>query len=177
MKDAEKLNEAQQRRLYASCQYIDGLLCDIEQAFHQADSLSPFPRYIVDLTPAEIAQLEDRIRRIRERLLQTLSWQDMRPEVPEIPTTRVVLTSLAFIDIAIEELSPQYLRGCGAVPEGAIEGLNRVIRDLRSVTRGMERHLRVQMTAQSSGSNEGNPIRSSGRCPVKGVMKDAGTQE
>ncbi len=154
MHDAEKLNEPQQRHLYASCQYIDGLLCDIEQIFSQENSLSPFPRYVIDLPPAAMKQLEDHVRRIREQLLQALAWQQIRPEEPEIPVSRAVLTNLSFIGIAIEELSPQYMRGCGAVPEGAIEGLNRVIRELRCAARGMERHLREQMADREAKSGD-----------------------
>jgi len=145
MQDAERLNDAQQRRLYASCRYIDELLCDLEQALHQADSLSPFPRFVIDLTPAEVSELEGHIRRIRDQLLQSLQWQQLSPETPGIPATRAVLTNLSFIDIAIEELNPRHMRGCGAVPEGAIEGLNRVIRDLRSVTRGMELYVHQEL--------------------------------
>jgi hypothetical protein len=45
------LNDAQQRRLSITCKYIDKLLCDIEQRSSFAASQSPFPRYVVDLTP------------------------------------------------------------------------------------------------------------------------------
>ena len=155
MQDAEKLNEAQQRRLYASCRYIDGLLCDLEHALHQADSLSPFPRYVADLTLAEVGQLEEHIRRIREQLLRTLAWQQMKPDTPEIPATRAALTSLTFIDIAIEELTPRHLRGCGAVSEGAIEGLNGVIRDLLSVIRGMELYIQQKVAARKAEIKDG----------------------
>ncbi|MGD0479102.1 MAG: hypothetical protein ABSA42_02950 [Terracidiphilus sp.] len=155
MHDAEKLNEAQQRRLYASCQYIDGLLCQLEQAFHQEDSLSPFPRYVNDLNPAQMNKLKDQIRRIREQLLETLAWQGMKPESPSIPTSRVALTSLTFIDMTIEELSPRHLRGCGAVPEGAIDGLNRVVRDLRFAAGAMESYLRKKIASREEELNEG----------------------
>ena len=153
--DAEKLNEAQRRRLYASCQYIDGLLCQLEQAFHQEDSLSPFPRYVNDLNPAQMNKLKDQIRRIREQLLETLAWQGMKPESPSIPTSRVALTSLTFIDMTIEELSPRHLRGCGAVPEGAIDGLNRVVRDLRFAAGAMESYLRKKIASREEELNEG----------------------
>ena len=155
MQDAEKLNEAQRRRLYASCQYIDGLLCQLEQAFHQEDSLSPFPRYVNDLNPAQMNKLKDQIRRIREQLLETLAWQGMKPESPSIPATRVALTSLTFIDMTIEELSPRHLRGCGAVPEGAIDGLNRVVRDLRFAAGAMESYLRKKIASREEELNEG----------------------
>ena len=115
-RDRGELNAAQQRRLYVTCSYIDRMLVEIEQVLHESTSPSPFPRHIVDITPAQARVLEDHIRRLREQLLRTLAWQQMKPEQPEIPATRSVLTHLEFVDIAIEELKPSYMRGSGAVP-------------------------------------------------------------
>ena len=140
-----KLNEPQQRRLIITCKYIDSLLSDIENALHSAASESPFPRYLVDVTPAQALEIEDHIRRLRSQLLRTLDWQRMKPEPPEIEVTRLIATDLAFVDIAIEELKPKHLRGCGAVPEDAVDELNRMIHELRSMVKSMERSVRQEM--------------------------------
>jgi hypothetical protein len=140
-----ELNENQQRRLIITCQYIDKLLGDIEQVLHSATSLSPFPRYVVDITPAQARVIEDYIRRLRSQLLRALDWQHMKPEPPEIPVTRSIMVNLTFIDIAIEELRPSYMRGCGAVPEDAMDELNGVVHELRSLAGSMERYLRQEL--------------------------------
>jgi hypothetical protein len=70
----------------------------------------------------------------------------LKPESPEIPVTRSVLTDLAFVDIAIEELKPRYMRGCGAVPEDAVDGLNGVVHELRSLAGNMERYIRQELS-------------------------------
>jgi len=140
-----ELNEAQQRRLAVTCQYIDKLLSSIEHALHSASSLSPFPRYVVDVTPAQTRVLEDHIRRIRSQLLRALDWQQMKPEAPEIPVTRAVTTDLAFVDIAIEELRPSYMRGSGAIPDDAVEELNGVVHELRSLVQSMDRYVRQEL--------------------------------
>jgi GTP-binding protein EngB required for normal cell division len=139
------LNEVQQRRLSITCKYIDKLLCDIEQALHSAASPSPFPRYLVDITPAQSRVIEDHIRRLRAQLLRALDWQHLKPEPPEVPVTRSVTVDLTFIDIAIEELKPSYMRGCGAVPEDAVDELNGVVHELRSLAGSMERYLRQEL--------------------------------
>ncbi|MGH9600275.1 MAG: dynamin family protein [Terracidiphilus sp.] len=144
MRAPGELNDAQQRRLSITCEYIDKLLCDVEHILHQAASNSPFPRHVVDITPAQTRVLEDHVRRLREQLLRTLAWQNMKPEPPDIPATRAVLTNLAFIDIAIEELKPSYMRGSGAVPDDAVDELNGVVHELRSVVQGMERYIRQE---------------------------------
>jgi GTP-binding protein EngB required for normal cell division len=148
------LNDAQQRRLSITCKYIDKLLCDIEHALHSAESGSPFPRYAVDVTPAQARVIEDHISRLRSQLLRTLAWQHMKPEPAEIPVTRSVMTDLAFVDIAIEELRPSYMRGCGAVPEDAVAELNGVVHELRSLVGGMEQYLR-----QDPGANLESRLR------------------
>ena len=140
-----ELNENQQRRLIITCQYIDKLLGDIEQVLHSTTSLSPFPHYVVDITPAQARVIEDHIRRLRAQLLRALDWQHMKPEPPQIPATRSIAVGLTFIDIAIEELRPSYMRGCGAVPEDAVNELNGVVHELRTLVESMDRYVRQEL--------------------------------
>ena len=142
-----ELNKPQQRRLEVTCRYIDGLLSEIEHALHSATSESPFPRYVVDVTLAQAREIEGHIRRLRSKLLQVLAWQHMKPEPPDIPVTRSVLTDLAFVDIAIEELKPIHMRGCGPVPADAVDELNGAIRELRSLVGSMESYVRHEIGA------------------------------
>lgn len=139
-----ELNDPQQRHLRVTCQYIDKLLGDIESVLHAAASKSPFPRYVIDITPAQARVVEDHIRRLRSQLLRTLAWQHMKPNPPDIPATRAVMTDLSFIDIAIEELKPGYMRGYGHVAEDAVRELNGVVYELRSLVEGMERYVRQE---------------------------------
>jgi hypothetical protein len=140
-----ELNEAQRRRLSVTCKYIDGLLGDIEHALHSQESESPFPHFVVDVTPVQIRVIEDHIRRLRAQLLKALDWQHMKPEPPEIPVSRTVVTDLGFIDIAVEELRPRYMRGCGAIPEDAIDGLNQVVDELRNLVHGIKHSIREEL--------------------------------
>jgi len=142
---AGELNENQQRRLRVSCEYIDKLLADIDDILHASISQSPFPRYIVDVSPAQVRVLEDYIRRIRSQLVHTIAWQQMRPEPPDIPATRAVATNLSFVDIAIEELRPKYMRGFGEVPGDAVGELNGVVHELRSLVGGMQAYLSQEL--------------------------------
>jgi hypothetical protein len=140
-----ELNEAHRRRLSVTCCYIDRLLCEVEGILHEEASKSLFPRHVVDLSPAQTQVLEDHVRQIREQLLRTLAWQNIVPDPPEIPATRATLTHLAFVDIAIEELKPSYMRGSGTIPDDVAEELNGVIQELRSVTQSMNLYLRQEL--------------------------------
>jgi GTP-binding protein EngB required for normal cell division len=139
------LNENQQTRLRITCRHIDRLLSDIDDILRTATSQSPFPRYAVNLSLAQIRVLEDYIRRFRSQLVRTMEWQGMKPEPPDIDATHAVLTHLAFVDIAIEELKPQYMRGSGPVPEDAVAELHGVVHELRSLVTGMERYLKQEL--------------------------------
>jgi len=143
-----ELSDIQKRRLIVTCGYIDRLLGDVEEILDEHSSASLFPHHVRDLTASQTVVLEEHIRHIREQLVQTLAWQHMKPEPPEIPASRAILTHLAFIDIAIEELKPGYMRGSGQVPEDALEGLDGTIRDLRAVVSGMERYIRHELDSQ-----------------------------
>ena len=92
-----------------------------------------FRRYVADLTLAQARVIEDHIRRLRSQLLRTLAWQHMKPNPPEIPATRAVTINLAFIDIAVEELKPGYMKGYGSVPEDAVAELNGIVYELHSL--------------------------------------------
>jgi GTP-binding protein EngB required for normal cell division len=69
----------------------------------------------------------------------------MKPEPPEIPVTRTITTDLAFVDIAIEELRPSYMRGSGTVPDDAVNELNGVVHELRSLVQSMDRYVRQEL--------------------------------
>jgi hypothetical protein len=140
-----ELNDVQRRRLGATCKYIDGLLCDIEHALHSPESESPFPHYVVDVSPAQVRMIEDHIRRLRTQLMRTLDWQHMKPEPPEIPVSRSLITDLGFVDIAVEELRPRHMRGCGAVPEDAVGGLNEVVDELSALLHNISHSIREEL--------------------------------
>lgn len=142
-----ELNDPQQRHLRVSCQYIDRLLSDIESVLHAAASKSPFPRYVVDITPVQSGVIEEHIHRMRSQLIRTLAWQHMEPQPAEIPATRAVMTDLSFVDVAIEEMKPNYMLGYGAVPEDAVDELNGVVDELRSLVEGMQRYMHQEFGA------------------------------
>jgi hypothetical protein len=126
----------------------------MEHALHTAASESPFPRYVVDVTAEQAKEIEGHIRRFRSQLLRALDWQHLKPEPPEISVTRSIATDLAFIEIAIDELKPRHLRGCGPVPEDAVDGLNGEIHELLSLVKNMESYLRHDLGVNTEAKAE-----------------------
>lgn len=135
------MNSSQKTYLIVSCQHIDNLLGEIEEILQSATSKSPFPRYILDLNPAQIRVVEDYIRRLRTQLVRTLAWQHIDPPEPTIPATRAITTRMAFVDIALDELRPSSMRGSGSlVPEAALQ-LMGVVRELGALSEGLSSYL------------------------------------
>ena len=124
------LNSAQQRRLRITCEYVDKLLTDIENGLHSADSKSPFPKYIADLSPLQQKIVQDYIARIRARLVSALAGQNIDREPPSVPLSRSVHVGATFMDIAVEELRPKYMRGYGEVAPEAESELNGIVGEL-----------------------------------------------
>jgi hypothetical protein len=133
------LNPSQQRHLLITLQEADRLLSGVEQVLNSAASKSPFPKFIVDLTPAERKTIEDYIGRIRARLMRVLEGQSIEPEPPSILATRAIHSALTFIDIAVEELRPRYMRGYGEVPPEAAAELNGIVGELSTLVQQLDR--------------------------------------
>jgi GTP-binding protein EngB required for normal cell division len=140
------LNENQQRSLVVTCQYVNRLLSDLEHGFIEAQSNSPFGRYVNDLAPAEQRLVQDYITRIRTQLVRVLAGQGLSPTPRAIGIRHSLLTHLAYVDVAVEELKPQYMRGYGEVAPGAGTALNGIVEELHGTIGQLTRYLSVDRT-------------------------------
>jgi GTP-binding protein EngB required for normal cell division len=140
------LNENQQRNVVVTCQYINKLLADLEHSFIEARSNSPFSRYVNDLAPAEQRLVQDYIARVRTQLVRVLSGQGLSPTPRRVGVRYSILTHLAFVDIAVEELKPHYMRGYGAVAPEASAALNGIVEELHGTIGQLTRYLSVDRT-------------------------------
>jgi hypothetical protein len=65
----------------------------------------------------------------------------------------LITTDLAFVDIAIEELKPKYLRGCGAVPADAVDELDAKINELGAIVKSMENYVRQELHSKDAAAS------------------------
>lgn len=135
MREQTDLNEHHRRRLLVSCQYIDRLLASIENAAAAGTSLSPFPRYVQDLTAQEQEDMRERVARLRAQLPAFLKRRDIAIPGPTISARHSIVTSLGYIDIAVEELKPRYLGGYGRVPSALIPELTSAVEELQATVK------------------------------------------
>lgn len=142
------LNSNHERRLSVTCRYIDKLLADMENTLNASSSKVAFPQYIADISPAQRRVIEDYVTRIRSQLVRVLDGQGMERPQPDIPVSRSLHSTLTFIDIAAEELKPEYMRGYGEVPGTAALELNGIAGELQGLVRQLDRYL-----TRESGQN------------------------
>lgn len=135
------LNENQQRRLSVTCQHIDKLLSDVEHILSASSSKAAFPKYRLDIAPAQRRTVEDYLARIRAQLVRVLEGQDIPKSQLLIPARRAIHATLAFVDIAVEELKPRYMRGYGDLPEDVAVELNGIVGELEGLVSRLDRYL------------------------------------
>lgn len=147
---ASSLNAFQQNSLRIGCAYIDQLLSDLEQILNASQSKSVFPKYVNDISPVQRKTIEDYFARIRGQLLRVLAGQSIQVEKPKIAASHAINTTLTFVEINIEELSPKKMRGYGQVSPAAVEDLNGVMQELDSIVQQMQRYV-LQRSAPDLG--------------------------
>src|SRR5581483_7096976 len=138
---ANSLNANHERRLTVTCRYIDKLLADMESTLHSSESKLAFPHYVSDLSAQQRRVIEDYIRRIRAQLIRVLDGQNIERPSADIPESRSLHASLTFIDIAAEELKPEYMRGYGEIPPAAAVELNGIAGELKGFVRQLDQFL------------------------------------
>jgi len=138
----ESLNESQRRHLLISVEYADKLLSDVEEILTAASSKSPFPKYQVDVTPAQSKVIRDYIARIRAQMLRVLEGQGIGVPGPQLGAIHCIRVALTFVRIALTEIGPEYMRGYGKVPESAITDLNGLVTELNTLVDKLDAYLR-----------------------------------
>jgi len=138
---SNSLNSNHERRLSVTCRHIDKLLAEMESALNVSTSKLAFPQYVPDLSPAQRRVIEDYIGRIRAQLIRVLDGQGMERPTADIPVSRSLHSYLTFVDIATEELKPEYMRGYGEVPPAAAVELNGIAGELQGLVRQLDQYL------------------------------------
>ena len=158
------LNPSQRQRLLVTCKHIDKLLGDIEATLNAAASKGVFPDYIGDIIPQQRKTIEDYVARLRWQLLQVLARQSLGPEEPRISAAHAIHVDLTFIEIAIAELAPYYMRGYGPVSEQGATDLQGVIAELQSTVKELHGYL---LQANPCNRQDGSDVEAHGTNRVR----------
>lgn len=135
------LNEYQLRALFVTCRQIDKLLGEIEGVLSSSQSGSAFPKYFDDLSPLQRNLVDDYIRRTRADLLRIAAEHGFVPENEKIPASHSIHTTMTFIEIAIEELRPDKMRGYGMMSKAGAADLNELVQQLQVSAQQLHRYV------------------------------------
>jgi hypothetical protein len=135
------LNEDQQRHLLVGFQYVDKLLSDIERIMTASAAKSPFPRYRSPLSAEQRAVVEQRIAAIRAAIVRVLGEQGIPIQPGKVDTVFAIRSALRFADIAVEEVSPKYMRKYGDLDPAAVPELTAIGDEVRALVRRLDGYL------------------------------------
>ncbi len=131
------LNEHQARRIKSTFAHVDGLLRDVERLAHAHSSV--FSTEQPDLSEPESRMLLSLVKAGRARMLATLDHLHLPRPRATLSSRWSVMTSFRFVDIALSELTPQTLRGYGAIDTESSAEVEAIASELRELmARGRE---------------------------------------
>ena len=138
---ADGLNPSQQRHLLSSSQHADKLLAEVESILFASKSKSAFRKYKNSLLPAQIKIIEDFVARIRTQMVRVLESQGIPLPEPGFESVHSIRVTLAFIQIAFQECTPDRMRGYGDVPEAKVRELNGLVDEMVSAVEKLDSYL------------------------------------
>jgi GTP-binding protein EngB required for normal cell division len=164
MANASPLNEAQQRRLLSGARYADKLLSDVEAILNASESKTIFPKYRSDVSPSQVKLIRSSVARFRDQLARVMDGLGIVHGGPAFGSLASIRVTLGFVQIAVEEMAPHYLRGYGEVPESVVPQLQGVCAELEGLLERLDASLaqgpssdlqaRLQRLQQTGGGVE-----------------------
>jgi len=141
------LSDSHQRRLLANAQYADRLLSDIEEILNAGESKSPFPKYRPDVSLQQARQIRSYISTFRGHLSRVLDAVGVRREFSRFGALHSIKVTLAFVRVAVQEMSPEYLGGYGDLPSEIAAEVRGMCTELEGLINSMERDLALGESA------------------------------
>jgi len=135
------LNEAQQRRLLSHAKYADQLLSDIGAILNASESKSIFPKYVPDVSFAQVKLVRNSIARFRDQLARVMDGLGIVHEGPAFGSIHSIRVNLTFVRIAVQEMAPHYLRGYGELPESVVPQLQGLCAELDGLVERLDSSL------------------------------------
>ena len=164
MATTSPLNEAHQRRLLSGARYADTLLSDVEAILNASESKTIFPKYRSDISPSP-GQADSQLRGPLPRSTGARDgWLGHRSWGTPLQSLHSVRVTLGFVQIAVQEMAPRYLRGYGEVTENVAPQLQGLCAELEGLLKRLDASLaqgpsadlqaRLQRLQQTGGGVE-----------------------
>jgi hypothetical protein len=136
------LTKSQVGSLLATFHHIDGLLADIEDILDCAQTSSVLPQYLADFDAPTRDEIERQIRDFRAAMVAMLEKEGIRTHGREISALHAIASTVDFIELAIDDLRPERMRGYGEVSEASKRSLEEMAGKLAQLTKTLLRSTR-----------------------------------
>lgn len=124
------LNENHRRKILATMQHVDELLAQSFGLFG-APTTTLCPRYVADLSPSEAHWVESYADKIREQIARLLERFEIDAPPPTTLASWALRTNLVMLDISLEDLYPDKMRGYGEMDPAAASDLAWTLQEVR----------------------------------------------
>jgi hypothetical protein len=104
---------------------------------------SPAP-YALNRSPTQSKVVTGYIARVRARMVRILDADSIRADRPRIGAIHAIRTNLVCVWIALEEMTPERLRGYGQVPGTLLTGWNGMVAELRALADKLDTYLELR---------------------------------
>jgi GTP-binding protein EngB required for normal cell division len=124
------LSDNYKRRILTSLQYADKLLQENLNAM--APGARPlFSGYVQDLSPDEARCVESYTRKIREQMGRLMDNCGIERSSPATPSRGKIRTGLTSVDLTLEDIYPEKMRGYGKVDSASARNLTWNLQEIR----------------------------------------------
>ncbi len=124
------LGEFHKRRILVTFQHIERLLNQSVHALAQTQS-DLQQRNVQDIPPSKQLQIESHIRIIRNQMRSLLKRFQIDLPEPSTPSSWILRTNMTSVDMALEDLHPQKMRGYGEMDPAAAGELTQTLKEIR----------------------------------------------
>jgi GTP-binding protein EngB required for normal cell division len=124
------LNEHQKRKILTSLQHSDKVLEECLRI--PTPSARPlFPANLQDVSSAEYHWIESYVEKIRDQFADLLRRFEIEPQPPSVRSSWALQTNLISLDITLEDLNPERLRGYGTLDPETSQELSWALGEVR----------------------------------------------
>ncbi len=124
------LGEFHKRRILVTFQHIERLLNQSVHALAQTQS-DLQQRNVQDIPPSKQLQIESHIRIIRNQMRGLLKRFQIDLPEPSTPSSWILRTNMTSVDMALEDLHPQKMKGYGEIDSVAAGELTQTLKEIR----------------------------------------------
>jgi len=111
------LSPTHKSALLSTFLHIESRLSEMEPLLAQGKRQSPLSQHVNDLSPSEAKAVVDCFARIRSIMLACLEKHGIPLEVRRVGLRWALQTSMMSLSVAVAEVGPERLRGCGDLDE------------------------------------------------------------